>query len=365
MNPVPTVRYYERELRRRIAHYAEKRRSGFRYRGSLERAAHEILTERAARGFESGGHFRGVWPRDLCFGARGLSISGFDAAVRETGAWLIDQLSADCREAVFYTDFHEGYCAATPAEGVDTFPALVILLSECGGLRSYADELERLAERHREKFFDEERAIVSGSGSSWWDSARRPRETYNTAMLLAATERLERRDIETAFTGRSSEIRDGLVSTFWNGSHFAERRGSPTLACDANVIPLYFGLLEDERARTVAKSLGKLETSAGLRMRARPFGRTEVHPFFALHRDYHYHVWPWNSFMYAVGLERYGFDDRARAEVDRIERRLSPYGNFLEVLTLEGGPYVKRGYASAEDFTVAAALWTEYVRGSD
>lgn len=51
---------------------------------------------------------------------------------------------------------------------------------------------------------------------------------------------------------------------------------------------------------------------------------------------------------------------RTRWEVDRPESLLAPYGNVLEVCTLEGEPYVKRGYASAGEFTVAAALWTEY-----
>lgn len=97
-------------------------------------------------------------------------------------------------------------------------------------------------------------------------------------------------------------------------------------------------------------------------MRAEPFSRTEVHPFFLFHRDYHYHVWPWNSVMYAIGLERYGYPTRARREIERLESLLGPYGTFLEVCTLEGEPYVKRGYASAGEFTVAAALWTEYHR---
>ncbi|WP_293032938.1 hypothetical protein [Natronococcus sp.] len=100
-------------------------------------------------------------------------------------------------------------------------------------------------------------------------------------------------------------------------------------------------------------------------MHERPFGLREVHPFFALHRDYHYHVWPWNSLTYANGLERYGFEERARREVERIERVMAPYRTFLEEFTLEGEPSVKRGYASAEEFMVAAALWREFAERSD
>ncbi|WP_306053127.1 glucosidase family protein [Natronococcus wangiae] len=358
METVPTVRYYARELRRRLAHYAEKRRHGFRDHGSLERAADRILTARAERGLESGGHFHGVWPRDLCFAAAGLSAAGYDDVVAETGRWLVDQLSD-----VFFTDFHGGYNAATPAEGADTFPALVILLAEAGRLREHADAVADLAARHRERFVDDETGIVTGSGSSWWDSAAAPREAYNTAMLLAAIERLDAAGLETTFTGRAERVRDGLFR-LWNGEYFDERRGSAVLACDANVVPLYFDLVDEDRARSIAGALEGLETANGLRLRERPFALGEVRPFFLLHRDYHFHVWPWNSFAYANGLERYGLDDRARREVDRIERVMAPYGNFLEVLTLEGEPYVKRGYASAEDFTVAAALWVEYVEGA-
>ncbi|MFC4439232.1 MULTISPECIES: hypothetical protein [Natrialbaceae] len=108
------------------------------------------------------------------------------------------------------------------------------------------------------------------------------------------------------------------------------------------------------------RDYGSLETPNGLGMRQRPFSLGEVRPFFVLHRDYHFHVCPWNSFVYANGLERYGFDRKAQQEVDRIERVTEPYGNFLQVLTLEGEPYVKRGYATAEDFTVTAALCVEY-----
>ncbi|WP_440763668.1 MGH1-like glycoside hydrolase domain-containing protein [Natronorubrum sp. DTA7] len=193
-------------------------------------------------------------------------------------------------------------------------------------------------------------------------------------MLLAAVERLEERGVETTFTGESEDIRAALYTQLWNGRYFDERRGTArgsgdrrdgggnrsVLACDANVVPLYLGVVDDDRAAAIVSALERLETSFGLVMRAEPFSHAAVHPFFLLHRDYHYHVWPWNSLMYALGLRRYGYDDRARREVERVESLLEPYGNFLEVCTLEGEPYVKRGYATAEDFTVAAALWTEY-----
>ncbi|MDG5761452.1 hypothetical protein QA600_19155 [Natronococcus sp. A-GB1] len=353
MSTTITLRYYARELRRRLTHYAEKRRRGYRRAGALERAADRILSMRAERGLESGGHFHGVWPRDLCFAAPGLVAAGYDDVVADTAAALLAELSTS---DVFYTDFHPGYSAATPAEGVDTVPAVVLALAAVGGLGGHADAVVELVARHRERFV--EGGIVTGSGSSWWDSAAAPRETYNTAMWLATVEALEGRGLETAGAD-SSRIRDGL-ETLWNGRHFDERRGSGILACDANVVPLYFGLVGDDRARSIADALEDLETPTGLCMRERSFGVGEVHPFFAPHRDYHYHVWPWNSLMYANGLERYGFEERARREVERIERVMAPYGTFLEVLTLEGEPYVKRGYASAEEFTVAAALWREF-----
>ncbi|MXV61697.1 hypothetical protein GS429_06385 [Natronorubrum sp. JWXQ-INN-674] len=374
MGSVRNGRYYARELWRRLAHYGRKRREGYRDHGSLERAAETILAERAERGFASGGHFRGVWPRDLCFAARGLTAAGFDDAAGDAGRWIADQLSD-----VFYTDFHDRFHAATPSEGVDTFPALVLLLAETGRLRERAETIADLAVHHREKFVADS-GLVTGSGSSWWDSAAAPREAYNTALLLAAVERLEERAVETTFTGESETIRDALYSNLWNGRYFDEHRhprrgrslgggrgrrsgsGSSVLACDANVVPLYLGVVDDERAASIVASLERLETPHGLRMRARPFSHAAVHPFFLLHRDYHYHIWPWNGFMYAVGLRRYGFDERARREVARLESLLAPYGNFLEICTLEGEPYIKRGYASAEDFTVAAALWTEYRR---
>ncbi|RQG98703.1 hypothetical protein [Natrarchaeobius oligotrophus] len=352
MNAVATGRYYARELGRRLAQYADKRRNGYRHFGSLERAAETILEARAAGGFRAGGHFRGVWPRDLCFAARGLVAAGYEDETGDVAAWLLEQVSN-----VFYTDFHGEYNAATPAEGVDTFPALVILLAETGRLEERADAVADLASRHREKFVDG--AFVDGNGSSWWDSAAHPREAYNTAMLLAATERLEKAGVETTFTGESAAIRDELCARLWNGTHFDERRGSSTLACDANVVALYFGLLSDERAGTVVDALERLETPRGVRMRERPFSPTDVHPFFLFHRDYHYHVWPWNSLLYAIGLDRYGYRERARRESRRLDCLLRPYGNFLEVCTLSGDPYVKRGYASAGQFTVAAALWTE------
>ncbi|MEY7848493.1 hypothetical protein AB7C87_04735 [Natrarchaeobius sp. A-rgal3] len=357
-NPTASLevgRYYGQELARRLTHYLDKRRNGYRHFGSLAEAAETVLADSAEVGFEAGGHFRGVWPRDLCFAAGGLSTAGYGEAVGETGEWLLEELSD-----VFYTDFHERYNAATPAEGVDTFPALVVALDEAGRLEANENAVADLAALHREKFVED--GFVAGNGSSWWDSAARPREAYNTAMLLAASERLESRDVETTFTGQSDRIRETLHSRLWNGEYVDERRGSSTLACDANVVALYFGLLPDERAASVVEALSTLETPYGIRMRKRPFSRREVHPFFLFHREYHYHVWPWNGFLYAIGLARYGYDERSRAEMARLERLLEPYGNFLEVCTADGKPYVKRGYASAEEFTVAAALWIEYDR---
>lgn len=354
---VETTRYYVREFYRRVSYYVEKRRNGYRDRGSLEAAAEAILAARAETGLAAGGHFRGVWPRDVCFSARGLEAAGYGDLVAETGRWLLERLSD-----VFYTDFHDRYAAATPSEGVDTFPTIVHLLAESGRLTAHAPAIADLAARHRETFVDLETGLVTGSGSSWWDSAAQPRETYNTVMLLAAIEHLEERGVETALTGESGRVRDALYSRLWNGRYFDERRGSSVLACDANVVALYLGVVDDDRAASIVDSLDRLETPHGLCMRDRPFSRSEVHPFFLLHRDYHFHVWPWNSFMYAIGLRRYGFHERARAEMDRLETLLSQYGTFLEVCTLEGEPYVKRGYATAADFTVAAALWTEYDR---
>jgi hypothetical protein len=348
--------YYARELGRRLEHYAERRLWRYVDHGSLEAAAEAILSERARNGFRAGGHFDGVWPRDLCFSARGLVAAGYGEELRTVGSRL---LARTARKERFYTDFHDGFAAATPGEGVDTFSALVLLLAEAGGLSDHADDVATLAALHRERFLDEDAGIVAGAGSSWWDSAARPREAYETAMLLAAVERLEERDLATVYTGRGTELRAGL-ETLWNGQFFDERRRSPVLACDANVVPLYFGLVDDGRAERIAESLDALRTEHGLRMRERPFSVREIHPFFALHRDYHFGVWPWNSFTYANGLARYGLGRRAEREVERVERRLRPYGTFLETLGPDGRAYAKRGYASAGDFTVAAALWTEY-----
>lgn len=352
----PALRYYARELGRRLGHYAETRLRGYADHGSLEAAAETILSDRARDGFRAGGHFRGVWPRDLCFSARGLAAAGHGEVLRTVGDELIERTARGER---FYTDFHDGFAVATPGEGVDTFPALVLLLAETGGLERRADDVATLAELHRERFLDESAGIVAGVGSSWWDSAARPREAYDTAMLLAAVERLEDRNVDTVYTGRSPALREGL-GTLWNGRFFDERRGSSVLACDANVVPLYLGLVDDGRAERISDSLDALRTEHGLRMRERPFSVREVHPFFALHRDYHFGVWPWNSFTYANGLARYGLEERAEREVERVERRLRPYGTFLETLGPDGRAYVKRGYASAGEFTVAAALWTEY-----
>ena len=346
--------YYTRELVRRLRHYVAKRRYGYRDRGSLEDAAETILERRLEGGLEAGSHFQGVWPRDLCFSAPGLAALGGEEQLRETAEWILASIST-----TFFTDLHANYAAATPAEGVDTFPALVIVLAETGGLTENAERIADLAALHREKFFDPGTGLVTGAGSSWWDSAAAPREAYNTAMLLAAVERLEAADLETAYADHAARLEDGL-SRLWTGHHFAEHRESAVLACDANVVPLYFGLVDDERARAIADSLADLETPAGLKMRARPFSPREVHPFFLFHRDYHYHVWPWNSLLYAIGLNQYGLEDRARRELTRVEAVLAAYGNFLEVYTLDGQPYLKRGYASAEDFTVAAALWVQY-----
>ncbi|WP_245835345.1 hypothetical protein [Natronolimnobius baerhuensis] len=127
-------------------------------------------------------------------------------------------------------------------------------------------------------------------------------ETYNTAMFLAAVERLEVAGVETAFTGERATIRDALDS-LWNGQYFDEHRASGTLACDANVVALYFGLVNDDRAASIIDALASLE---------------------------------------------------------RVEHVLGRYGTVLECYTLAGEPYITRGYASAGNFTVAAALWTEY-----
>lgn len=238
--------------------------------------------------------------------------------------------------------------------------AIVILLDETDRLTEHAAAIATLATRHREKFFDVDAHIVTGSGSSWWDSSLVPREAYNTFMLLSAIERLEEYGIDTPYTGAAENVRNGLMNSLWNGNFYEEYRGSSVMACDANVIPLYFDLVDDNTANRLVSSLTSLQTETGLKMRERPFTVREVRPVFLLHRDYHYHVWPWNSFMYANGLRQYGFDKRAEREVERIEHQLRSYGKFLEILTLDGAPYVKRGYASAEDFTVATALWVEY-----
>lgn len=340
-----------------MSHYLTIRRDGFRHRGRLPAATETILAERASTGFASGGHFGGVWPRDLCFAARGLVDAGYGNRLRRTALDLVATIDAS---SVFYTDVHPEYCAATPAEGVDTFPALVGILAACDALGDAADALDRLARAHREAFFDERRGIVAGNGSSWVDSARHPREAYNTALLLAAVHRLDAAGISTAYDGAASRIESGLVTHLWNGRYFDERRGSCVLACDANVVPLYFGLVDQQRAAVIVDSLSALETPVGHRMRARPFRRAELHPFFLLHPDYHAVVWPWSCLAYATGLRQYGFTERAERERNRVARALTPHGNFLEALTVRGAPYVKRGYASAEDFTPVADLWTEY-----
>ena len=349
-------RYLAREGERRVRHYLRTRISGYPDRGTPPEAARWILSERASAGLIAGGHFRGVWPRDLCFATPGFRAAGYDEPLRATGDWLV---AVCCESDVFRTDVHETYAAATPSAGVDTFPALVILLAEADRLTANGDAIASLASAHRRQFFDDRRSIVTGNGSSWWDSAARARETYNTAMLLAAVGRLADRSIETTYTGLGPEIRDGLLTHLWTGTHFAEHRESTVLACDANVVPLYLDLVDEERTRSIVRALDRLETEHGLRIRERPFSRTAVHPYFVCHRDYHYHVWPWNSLMYANATYRDGFRRRAARERERVASSVREHGTFLEVVSLSGRPYARLGYASAGDFTVAAALWME------
>ncbi|MCU4754087.1 hypothetical protein OB919_19240 [Halobacteria archaeon AArc-curdl1] len=355
-----SIGYYARELYRRLAHYRYVRRHGYPDHGSLEAAAEEIIVERASGGFSSGGHFRGLWPRDLCFSAPGLLAYGFRSELHGAVDWLLTQY-----DGTFFTDVQPDYAAAVPSAGVDTFPALVIALDAVDGLLGRADRLATLAAHHRERFFDEGSGLVSRAGSGWWDSAAHPRVAYNTAMLLAALERMAVAGIDSVYTDAYDRIRETWIDRLWTGDAFAEHESSSVLACDANVVPLYFGLVDSSRARSIVTSLQALETDRGIALRKRPFSIREVHPFFWLHRDYHYHVWPWNSFAYAIGLSRYGFDDRANAEVERVERTLERHGTFLEIYTLEGAPYVTRGYAAAGDFMVAAALWAQYRSRND
>lgn len=349
-----TAAYYGRELSRRLRNYWRVRLVGYPDHGSLEDAAATIVATRAAQGFRPGGHFQGVWPRDLCFGAPGILARGYGDQLQAVADWLVSRL-----DDVFFTDVRADYGAAVPEEGVDTFPALVILLAACDRLGAHRHRIAELTAVHRERFFDPVSGLVAGEGSGWWDSASDPREGYNTAMLLAAVERLETAGIETVY-GSPDRLRGAWLDALWTGEYVAERRGSAVLACDANVVPLYFGLVSEPRARSIADSLTVLETERGCKLRAKPFAVGEVHPFFALHRDYHYHVWPWNSLLYAIGLERYGLGERAEREVARVERTLGEYGTFLELYTVEGDPYVKRGYAAVGDFLVAAALWIQY-----
>lgn len=348
----PPPDYYPRVTARRLAHYAERRLHGYDHLGSLPTAAAAILSP--SRGFRAGSHYEGAWIRDLAFAAPAIVRSGHEPDLRRLAERILDFL-----DDTFYTDIRETAAIPTPAEGIDTFPAVVILLDELDMLAQHEDQLLELSALHRERFYHGRAGIVEGLGSAWWDSVRGSRETYNTAMLLAAHERLEARRIDSAYADTTADLWHGLDS-LWNGTYFAERRGSSVLACDANVIPLYFELLSDARAASIVAALERLETDRGLRMRERPFAYREIRLPFLLHRDYHYHVWPWNSFAYANGLAAYGYHQRADAEVGRIEARLERYGNFLEILHLDGGPYIKRGYASAQDFLVAAALWTEY-----
>lgn len=110
--------------------------------------------------YRRGGHFDGVWPRDLCFGARGIVAAGYGDVLADTA----DQLVAELADAeTFYTDFHPSRNAATPAEGADTFPALVCLLAATGGLQAHADAIVSLAERHRERFVDERTGLVTAA----------------------------------------------------------------------------------------------------------------------------------------------------------------------------------------------------------
>lgn len=351
------TRYYPAVAQRRLGHYLTRRRHGYTDRGSLERAATTILAARARHGFRAGSHFPGIWPRDLCFAANGLVAAGYGEELGQVGADILGRI-----DDTFYTDFHPTVSVATPAEGVDTFPAIVLLLDAADRLQEHAPPLARLARLHRRKFFADDQYLVTGAGSSWWDSAAKPRETYNTVMLLAATRRLRAKGVKTTYTSMDTAIDEALDRELWNGTCFDEHRGSDVIACDANVVPLYLGIVDEWRADRIVSALDSLRTRNGLRMREQVFSPREVRPFFLFHRDYHCHLWPWNSYMYAIGLERYGYSHAAAREVACIERRLREIGNFVEVLTADGRPYIKRGYAAAEDFTVAAALWTEYHR---
>lgn len=352
----PPMRYYPAVGLRRLRHYLAVRLRGYPNYGDLATAADIILDQQAANGFSAGSHFTGVWARDLAFAAPGIVSVGHGDTLRRVAHHMVAGI-----EDIFFTDFYANYHVATPAEGVDTFPSLVLILDAVGDLRAHACDLARLAALHREKFFDEDRYLITGRGSGWWDSATEPRVAYNTSMLAAGAARLERAGVETTYTGASNALQSGMNEALWNGEYYDERPGSSVLSADANVIPLYFSLVDQAKADTIVSALESLVTQYGMRMRAQPFTRDEVHWPFSFHTDYHSCIWPWNSFMCAIGFSAYGYHARADAEVERIEATLRKFGNFLEVLTEDGTPYIKRGYASASDFTVAAALWREYL----
>lgn len=146
---------------------------------------------------------------------------------------------------------------------------------------------------------------------------------------------------EDVYSEKFLRLKEKIMSEFWNGEYFEDTDGRFDAASNALACLWLLSDRERDKAEKIFAVTEKLaENNVPLPSMYPPYPRSKVSWDAALAKNQGFHngdSWLWIGCVDALAKKKFGFDEEAEREIDRIAGTIEKYGDVYEVYS-DGKP---------------------------
>ncbi|MDD9954148.1 MAG: hypothetical protein OXR66_07485 [Candidatus Woesearchaeota archaeon] len=304
----------------------------------------------------SNGHFCEFYVRDFAFCCEALVQLGYGKHVRNTIRYAFEKFTQYDRIATMITP--KGVPYDFPSYGPDSLALFLYTITHTKS-HAVAKKYKKFLQEQVQFFADyvvDKKTLLPRKWkhfSSIRDQTKRKASCYDATMVALVAKECETLGLDFPYS--FSELRELLVTTYWNGSYFFNDLHKQAIVVgDANVFPFWTGVVTNEtmRERTFA-SIQAAGLDRGMPLRYvsaldKKREKTRFNISGWLVPDYETDaVWAHLGFCYIRELGKVD-KNKQRAHLRAYEKKIQRYRTFLEVYTNEGDPFRKRLYVTDE-----------------
>jgi len=296
----------------------------------------------------SAGHFSLFYMRDFSWCVKPLLSFGYREQVRQTLKYALQQYSRSNKITTSISS--KGACFDFPYEAVDSYAYVFHALTQLNDSKLIQENKKFLQEQidHVANTMVDQRTHLIRADryySSMKDYARRRSSCYDNCMLYLLASSIPK-GFRNPFN--KTTLRAKILSTYFNGDYFYDDLNkTTTIAGDANVLPLWVGLIQDKKsAHQVINNLFQEQLDLPFPLRYQRGSHSTMHWVEIFNYGYERDVcWMHLGMLFLDVLETYKHPAYEKMLL-RMNSLVKKQKNFLEVYSDDGKPFRSLLYVS-------------------